>query len=102
MRRAVFGEPLRAHVPEAGWIDARASTRLVEHQRDTGCDENCDGEQDGHEIRRRSPVIAPIVPGRAALVCSVVHICSRPRRRTMVSIVLYDRSIGASHTSVTG
>ena len=55
MRRAVFGEPLRAHAPKIGWIDAPASTRLVEHQRATGCDEKRESEQHGPEAARTRP-----------------------------------------------
>ena len=47
MRRAVFGEPLHAHPPKIGWIDAPGNTRLVEHERATGCDEDCDSEPHG-------------------------------------------------------
>jgi hypothetical protein len=77
MRRAVFGEPLRAHPPEIGWVDAPGNTRLVEDQRDTGCDENCDGDQHDLDAAGTPTVIASIVPDRAARVCAVMHICIR-------------------------
>jgi hypothetical protein len=47
MRRAVFGEPLRAHPPEIGWTNAPGNTHLVEHQRHAGYDENSDCEEHG-------------------------------------------------------
>jgi hypothetical protein len=55
MRRAVFGEPLRAHPPKIGWIDAPDNTRPVEHQRATGCDENGDSEQHGLDAAGTRP-----------------------------------------------
>ena len=74
MRRAVFGEPLLAHPPKIGCIDAPGSTRLVDHQRANACDENGDGEQHGLDAAGTRRVIASIVPHRAAAVCAVVHI----------------------------
>jgi hypothetical protein len=56
MRRAVFGEPLLAHPPKIGLIDAPGNTRLVEHHRATGCDENCESEQHGLDAAGDSPM----------------------------------------------
>jgi hypothetical protein len=77
MRRAVFGQPMRAQPPEIGWIDVPGNMRLVEHQRATGCDENCDGEHHGLDAAGTRLLPASIVPDRAAIVCAIVHICTR-------------------------
>jgi hypothetical protein len=77
IRRAMFGEPLRAHPPKIGGIDAPASAHLVKHHRATGGDENCDGEQHGLDAASNRRMIASIVPDPAAIVCAVVHICDR-------------------------
>ena len=74
MRRAVFGEPLRAHPPEIGWTNAPGNTQPGEHQRHTGYDENSACEQHGLEAAGTRPVMASIIPDRAALVCAVMHI----------------------------
>ena len=74
MRRAVFGEPLRAHPPEIGWIDAPAITRFVEHQRAKRGNENGDDVEHGLGAAATRPVPAAIVPDRAAIVCAVMHI----------------------------
>lgn len=76
MRRAVFGEPLRAHPPEIGLVGAPGNARLVDHQRDTDCDENRDGQQHGLGPAGTRAVIASIVPDPAARVCAVVHTCT--------------------------
>ena len=47
MRGAVFGEPLRAHPAKIGLINAPGNTCVVEQQRATGCDENCDHGEHG-------------------------------------------------------
>jgi hypothetical protein len=80
MGRAVFGEPLGAHPPKIDWIDAPGSTHLVENHRATGGDESCDGEQHGFDAAGTRRVMASIVPDRAAVVCAVVHICTRSFR----------------------
>jgi hypothetical protein len=77
VRRAVFGEPLRAHPAKIGWIDAPGNACVVKRQRANGCDENCDSEQHGLDAAGHSPAIAVIVPDRAAIVCAVMHICTR-------------------------
>ena len=74
MRRAVFGEPLRAHPPKIGGVDAPGNTHLVKHQRATGCEENCDSEQHGLDATGTRALIVSIVPDRAALVCAIKHI----------------------------
>jgi hypothetical protein len=76
MRRAVFGEPLRAHPPEIGSVGAPGNARLVDHQRDTDCDENRDGQQHGLGPPGTRAVITSIVPDPAARVCAVVHTCT--------------------------
>lgn len=73
MRRAVFGEPLLAHPPKIGWIDAPGSTRLVEHHRAHGGDESGDGEQHGLDAagsRRRMPRSSHIEPGLSVRLCT--------------------------------
>src|SRR4029453_9739234 len=87
MRRAVFGEPLLAHPPKIGWIDAPDSTHLVEHHRATGGNENCDGDEHSLDAAGTRRVIASIVPDRAAVVCAVVHIRTRSfRRRPTIAV----------------
>jgi CRP/FNR family transcriptional regulator, cyclic AMP receptor protein len=68
MRRAVFGEPLLAHPPEIGLVDTPGNMRLVEDQRATCCDENCQSEQHGLDAVAFA-VIPSIVPdeGRSRL-----------------------------------
>ena len=55
MRRAAFGEPLRAHVSKIGWFAEPATTRLVERQRATRCDEKRDSEQHGPDAAGTRP-----------------------------------------------
>jgi len=57
MRRAEFGEPLRAHPPEIGWIDAPAITRPVEHQRANRGNENGDDVEHGLDAAATRPVM---------------------------------------------
>ena len=77
MRRAVFGDPLRAHPPEIALGATPGNSRLVDDQRGTDCDESCDGEPHGRDASALAPVMASIVPDRAARVCAVMHICAR-------------------------
>ena len=83
MRRAVFGEPLRAHPPEIGLVGAPGSARPVDDQRATDCDENRNGEQHGLEAAGSRAAIPTIVPDQEARGCPVLHICTKsggPRR----------------------
>ena len=83
MRRAVFGEPLRAHPPEIGLVGAPGSARPVDDQRATACDENRNGEQHGLEAAGSRAAIRTIVPDQEARGCPVLHIYTKsegPRR----------------------
>ena len=55
MRRAVFGEPLRAHPAEIGPVNAPGNTRLLDQQRATDGDENGDGVEQHGDAAGSSP-----------------------------------------------
>ena len=79
MRRAVFGEPLRAHPPEIGLVGTPGSARPVDEQRATDCDENCDGEQHGLDAAGSRAAMPTIVPDQEARGCPVLHICTKSK-----------------------
>jgi hypothetical protein len=82
MRRAVFGEPLLAHPPKIGWIDAPGSARFVDEQHATDCDEKCDSEQHGLEAPGPRAVIArssQIRPLLSVRLCTAAPVPRRPR-----------------------
>ena len=86
MGRAVFGEPLRAHRPEIGLVGAPGNARPIDHQRDTDCDENHDGQQHGLGPAGTRAVIAAIVPDPATCVCAVVHTCTGFEGASVVAV----------------
>lgn len=81
MRGAVFGEPLRAHPAKIGLIDAPGNTCVVEQQRATGCDENCDHGEHGLDAagtRRRWPRSSPTGPPSSVRLCTPAPVSRHP------------------------